>query len=156
MDLDRESSATKDLLEKLPEIFAYAELDNNLRDKREIYLAVAEFIKSKLDQPLPICLNVAHILLQEKNSSLLEDGGIGGDRIIENVKELIVTIVINYESKNYFIYNRKIEIYFLQNGLRKVQRVQDLMDWDELPSNIRANRLRKQGINIITLYPKEK
>lgn len=158
LDLFQESSPTQDFAEKLPEIFAYAEPDNNLRDKREIYLSIAELIKSKLNQPLPICLNAVHRLLQESNPTLLEDGSISGDTLIEKVKELIVMIQVYYEKIDNWMYNRKIEIYFLQEDLRKVQKIEDLIDWDGLPSIIRENLLRQPKINttIIKLYPKEK
>ena len=150
------SDAVKNLAEKLPEIFAETEPDDNLREQRVIYLAIAQFIRDNLHKPLPICLNAVHILLQEKNLSLLEDGAIGGNRLIEDVKELIVTIRIHYEPKDSFIHNRKIEIYFLKDSLPKVKRVQELIDWDKLPSKIREQRLRQQEMNIITLYPKER
>lgn len=150
------SDPVKNLAEKLPEIFAETEPDDNLREQRVIYLAIAQFIRDHLQKPLPICLNAVHILLQEKNLSLLEDGALGGDRLIEDVKELIVTITIHYEHNDSFIYNRKIEIYFLKDSLPKVKRVQELIDWDKLPSKIRQRRIRQEEMNIITLYPKER
>jgi hypothetical protein len=150
------SDHVKILAEKLPEIFAETESDDNLREQRVIYLAIAQFIRAHLQKPLPICLNAVHILLQEKNLSLLEDGAIGGDRLIEDVKELIVTIRIHYEQQNNFIHNRKIEIYFLKDSLPKVKKFQELIDWDKLPSKIREKRLRQEEMNIITLYPKER
>lgn len=152
------SDPVKNLAEKLPEIFAETEPDDNLREQRVIYLAIGQFIRDHLQKPLPICLNAVHILLEEKNLSLLEDGAIGGDRLIKDVKELIVTIIIHYEPEDSFIYNRKIEIYFFKDSLPKVKKVQELIDWDELPSKIREQRLRQEEMDIITitLYPKEK
>ncbi|WP_254174437.1 hypothetical protein [Planktothrix pseudagardhii] len=149
------SDPVKNLAEKLPEIFAETEPDDNLREQRVIYLAIGQFIRDHLQKPLPICLNAVHIFLEEKNLSLLEDGAIGGDRLIEDVKKLIVMIRINYEQQDSWMYNRTIEIYFLKEGLRKVQKVPALIDWDKLPSKIREQRMRQQQINIITLYPKE-
>lgn len=152
------SEPIKDLAEKLPEIFVDCEPDDNLREQRMIYLTIAQFIRDNLQKPLPICLNASHILLQEKNLSLLEDGAIGGDRLIEDVKQLIVMIKIHYEPNNSFIYNRKIEIFFFKDYLPKVKTFPELIDWDNLPSKIRQQVLRQEERNIITitLYPQEK
>lgn len=158
LTLPQASEPIKELAEHLPEIFAGIDLDNDLRDRRQVYLTIAQFIRDNLQQPLPICLNTVHFLCQEDNPSIQEDGAVGGEALVEAAKNLLVIIQVHYEPQTGGIYNRKIEIYFLKEGLRKVKRIEEQLDWDDLPQHIRETHLRQENIDTkpVQLYPRKK
>jgi hypothetical protein len=156
--LPQASEPIKEFAEQLPEIFTAIELDNDLRDRREVYLTIAQFLKDHLRQPLPICLNAVHLLCQEDNPLIQEDGAVGGEKLVEAAQNLLVIIQVHYEPQSGGIYNRKIEIYFLKEGSRKVKRIEDQLDWDDLPQHIRETHLSQQNIETkpVHLYPRKK
>jgi len=146
----------QDFFENLPALFANIELDNDLRNKREIYLEIARFIKNKFNHPLPLCVGVTHLLCKESDKRLLADGATGQNSLAKDVKPFLLTIKVSYNPTDSQAYKRLIEIYYVNNSQPTLFKLEELLEWDYLPSDIRENAIR-QGNNtqaqVFKLYP---
>lgn len=144
----------QNFLERIPELFKDIELDNDLRDKREVYLEIAKFLHKKFNQPVPICLGVTHLLCRESDKRLLRDGVPGEKKLIEASKSILITIKVSYEPLDSQVYNRQVEIYYMSNNKPAVFKVEQQLDWDYLPQDIRSRRLRQGAApEVYKLYP---
>lgn len=146
----------QNFLETVPELFKDIELDNDLRNRREIYLEIARFLQKKLNQPLPICLGATHLLCRESDKRLLKDAALGGERLAEEVKSIILTIKVYYKPLDYRAYNRLLEIYYVNNSQPTAFKLEERLDWDYLPQDIREFHLRQGAeTGVFKLYPQK-
>lgn len=140
------------------------EQDNDVPNKKEVYKSIAKFIQENLHQPLPVCLRITHNLCREFDQRLLKEGVQINQKLIEAAKALILTIKVHYEPKvNYEpelqtvkTYNRQTEIYYIKGNKPAVTRIEQELDWDSVPQDVRSEWLR-EGEKKLTfkLYPKE-
>ncbi|MBD2515071.1 hypothetical protein H6G93_08620 [Nostoc sp. FACHB-973] len=156
--LSEAPKALQDFFEEVPELFKNIELDNDLRNRREIYLQIAKFIQKKFNQSLPICLGVTHLLCRESDKRLLKDGALGEKRLAEDVKSILLTIKVSYKPVDSQAYNRQLEIYYVNNDQPTAFKLEERLDWDYLPQDVREIRLRQGAeTEVFKLYPpKEK
>lgn len=148
-----------DLSDNLSEIYPNytIELDNDIRNKEEVYSEIAKFIHEKLKQPFILCLTATHILCQETDKRLLKDDIHNRNlSLIESAKNLIVAIKVHYKPLKRLKYNRIIEIYFRQGNQPVVFKKEQELEWDRLSPDVRANHIRKGAETMIfDLYIKE-
>lgn len=156
-ELNHTPEYLKDISEALPEIFALTSPNADLRNRREVYVSISKFIQRYLHQPLPICLNTVHLMCQETDPHLLEDGAAGGENFLDSVKEFILTIKVYYEPQDTRIYSRKTEIYYLKDGQPASVKIPEIIDWESVPEDVRENRIRRgMEPEVFKLYPTEK
>ncbi len=150
--------ALQDFFEAVPELFKNIELDNDLRNRREIYLEIARFLQKKFNQSLPICLGVTHLICRESDKRLLKDGVLGSERFAEDVKSILLTIKVSYKPLDSRAYNRQLEIYYVSNNQPTAFKLEERLEWDYLPQDVREFRLRQGAeTEVFKLYPpKEK
>lgn len=144
-------------MNELPDLFKDIELDNDIKEKKKVYLIIAKFIQEKLNEPIPVSLGATHILCQEEDKDLLEDGADSSrvQQLANKVKAIILKITILYEPQTSKSYTRKTEIYFINNNQPAIFRNEEELAWDELPEPIRAEFL-KTGSNSVSrpwLFP---
>lgn len=148
----------KQLAESLPELFAESETDIDLREKRQVYLIIAKFLRDNYKKPLPVCLGVTHILCDEADPRLLLDGVLDDEtkELATSAKEAILTIDVLYEPLPTRSYNRRIEIVRLKNDKPTKVKVEEEVSWDYLPTDVREKRLHS-GADTLTfkLYQQE-
>lgn len=148
----------KQLAESLPELFAESETDIDLREKRQVYLIIAKFLRKNFQKPLPICLGVTHILCNEADPRLLLDGVLDEEtkQLATSTKEAILTIKVLYEPLPTRSYNRLIEILWFKNDEPTAVKVEEEVPWDYLPTDVREKRLHS-GADTLTrkLYQQE-
>ncbi len=148
----------KHLAESLPELFADSETDIDLREKRQVYLIIAKFLRDNYKKPLPVCLGAAHILCDEADPRLLLDGVLDDEtkQLATSAKEAILTIKVLYEPLPTRSYNRLIEILWLKNDKPTAVKVEEEVPWDYLPPDVREKRLTS-GTDPLTykLYQQE-
>jgi hypothetical protein len=136
--------------------FGIAGPDADLRNRREVYVTIAKFIQEHTYSPLPICLNAVHSLCGETDADIREDGAIGGEKILESDKNLILTIKVYYEPQDARRYTRRTEIYYFKEDHPAAISFPQQLDWEDVPEDVRENRIHKgMEPEIFKLYPKE-
>ncbi|MDJ0553560.1 MAG: hypothetical protein QNJ68_03790 [Microcoleaceae cyanobacterium MO_207.B10] len=138
--------------------FLDLEVDSLLINKREVYQIVAKFLQENLNEklPLPLCLNATHIICGEDDPRLLKERTGDAEKLAEDAKELILTIKVHYELLKNFTYNRRTEIFYQEKNQPAIKKVEEELDWDRLPGNVRSSYLIKgQKISTLKLYPIE-
>jgi len=147
----------QDFFENIPVLFANIELDNDLRNKKEVYLDIAKFIQKKFNQPLPICLGATHFLCREPEKLILKDGVSGKESLAlaKEAKSFLLTIKVSYNPTDSQAYKRLIEIYYMSNNQPTLFKLEELLEWDYLPSDVREKRIRQGNTQsqVFKLYP---
>ena len=154
---DEAPTVLQDFFEKNPELFTNIEVDNDLRNKKEIYLDIAKFIQKKFNQPLPICLGATHFLCGEINKRILKDGVSGKESLAlaKDAKSFLLTIKVSYNPVDSKVYNRQLEIYYVNNSQPALFKLEEPLEWDYLPPDIREKRIREGNTQaqVFKLYP---
>ena len=71
-------------------------------------------------------------------------------------KELILSIQVHYELLKNFTYKRRTEIFYHKQNKPAVKKVEEELDWDKIPGNVRSSYLIEgQKISTFKLYPIE-
>lgn len=154
--LDQAPADLMRFAEQLPEIFTMLERENDLRHKREVYLAVARFAQDRTKHSLPACLGAVHALCQEHDARVTQDASVHVEPVVAAVRALIVGLKVHYKKLDTHTYNRCIEIFALKDGLPSVTRIQDSIVYDAVPSDVREERLRGGRTEVsFTLFPRK-
>jgi len=136
--------------------FLDLEVDSLLINKREVYEIVAKFLQENLHEELPLCLDATYIICGEDDPRLLRERTGEAEKLAEDAKELILTIKVHYELLKNFTYNRITEIFYQEKNQPAVKKVEEELDWDRLPGNVRSSYLIEgQKISTLKLYPIE-
>ncbi|NEP41989.1 MAG: hypothetical protein F6K25_13960 [Okeania sp. SIO2G4] len=149
----------KKVVESIPDFLSDIETDTELINKREVYEIIAEFLQKNLNEELPLCLDATHIICGENDQRLLKERTGDAEKIAEDAKELILTIKVHYElskrSKG-LKYNRRTEIFYQKKNQPAVKKVEEELDWDRAPSDVRSGVLNEEKkISTFKLYPIE-
>ena len=144
------------VIDKLPLLLAKLELDTELQNKREVYQSIARFLEDRQGATMSVCLTLAHRLCGETQPSLLEGDVEVSDELLDTAKQLLASVRVVYARQESDIYTRKVEIYFLKGDKPALFRVEESLNWDELPADVRKTHLR-DGKNSETfkLFPRE-
>ncbi|MCL2925678.1 MAG: hypothetical protein MGF17_13945 [Trichodesmium sp. MAG_R04] len=146
----------KNVVESISDFLSDIETDSQLINKREVYEIIAEFLHKNLNEELPLCLNAAHIICEENDPRLLIEITGDAEKLAEDVKELILSIKVHYELLKKFTYKRTTEIFYQKKNQPAVKKVEEELDWDRIPSNVRSSYLIEgQKISTFKLYPIE-
>ncbi|MGD1703928.1 hypothetical protein [Dapis sp. BLCC M229] len=146
----------KKVVESIPDFLSDIETDTELINKREVYEIIAEFIQKNLNEELPLCLDATHIICGENDERLLKERTEDAEKIAEDAKELILTIKVHYELLKGLKYNRRTEIFYRKKNQPAVRKVEEELDWDRAPSDVRSGVLNEEKkISTFKLYPIE-
>jgi hypothetical protein len=141
--IEKGAPGLENIAQNILKLLSHIELDNDLSNKREVYLSIAEFLQEHFHQPLPICLGTVHALCNEFDQRLLALGSEKGKELVGSAIEYIITISVYYEPLADHAYNRKIEIYFIKDGSPARKTVEENITWDDLPADVRNSRIRQ-------------
>ena len=127
--------------EWLEEHFGELEFENELRNKGEVYLAVARFLHADMKQPLTACVGAVHALCGEQEPRLIDVGAVRINEVISAARARIVGIKVHYEQRDSRTWQRRVEVYYVRDGKPNVSSTQDQLPWDNLPGDVRRERL---------------
>jgi transposase-like protein len=137
--------------------------DNDLHEKQRVYQFITRFLQDKIGGTPQACLAVAYSLCGESEPSLLVNLRSAtattyaeAKRLEAAAREIIAAIKVHYYWRNQRSYIRCCEIWFMKDGRPASMKGEHLLDWDQLPSDVREERLAN-GTNAVSfkLYPKE-
>jgi hypothetical protein len=143
------------LLDELPVLIARLDNDNDRREKREAYLAIANLLKKKTGEPLLYCVDVVHTLAAESDADILEAGAPAPVALKDRARQLLVKAAVHYEGGANHVYRREIEIYSVDLGKAIRSVVREERAWEQLPSDVRAERLRDGSLSVtFNIFPR--
>jgi hypothetical protein len=156
----------------LRDIAGSIELDDDARNKREVYDLIATDLAERFSQPHSVCMAVTRRLCGETDAT--PAASLEGDRSVPpldpdavsrleaKARDALIALKVHYTELAQFQRDqRRLEIFFLEpdgrSGQREIGRTvyHQELTWDRLPSEVREAHQRNQPRVTFKLYSKE-
>ncbi len=164
-DLSKNSSGllqgVSRIFQRLSEGFIGSESDFDRRERKDIYSTIATVFEKKFQKPIDVCLGATYILCNESDPKMLHEinqSNLGADGFSNYLKDCIHSILVCYEPiTRGKLYNRQVEIKFVKGKRSTTTKVNQEVDWDYLPPDVRERCLRHgEEVSIFEIYTQEK
>ena len=137
------------------------------QQKQQVYHNIARFLQENLQVEFKTCLQTTYILCNESDPQLVEEQPPSelAQKLVTEVKDLILTIKVHYlKPQKVPTYDtsvnsehlRQTEIFYIDrnNSKPNVFRVDEQMEWENLPSDVRESFIKEDLAQVsFKLYP---
>jgi hypothetical protein len=126
------------------EVITDVDSDADLRNRRQVYAIIADFLANRLRLPRETSFMVACLLCGESDLRLV-GGNIAHRQDVEQhlaeAKRSLLAVEVDYLPADSRSYKRTTRIFFEEGGMPKVAAIEERLSWDELPPDVRKDHL---------------
>jgi hypothetical protein len=138
------------------EVIPATAADPDITNRRDVYTHVATFLGERLGGAIAEVRDAVHRLCGEEDKDILAEGKPCDAALVEQIQKVLLAIRVEYRLIDSRQAQRVTAISFLADGLPAERRITEVIAWEALPDNVRAERLRHAVSQVLfQLYPRD-